>query len=991
MADEREQLIDRNTRIQDSAASILREDPNALAQVFNPETGRYERSLLRNTRPVEQQVLGISGRAPHKEFGGKAAGIRTAGRSLINTLGFGLPGLITDRFLTEQEREKLKKEQEFHPGAETLGALGAYAGALLESPITGAVRLGTMAAERLLPAEASTVTKWMTQGAIDGLAAGFTQGMNEVSLNDASIESIAGLATSSLLGFGSGAFLGAAMGKGVEALSPATQSAKRVLSRMQGKPVDAKWDPVADVTAAKTTGEQRALNQNLYTEIVNRATALAAVTDPTAEQLIESRFLYHFLQGLDPTKHPDLVERIMTTGEVDLADMFRTSRSAQEAVQAFKTRRPSNPIIKEFGESANETLLASKQLRQGGRTSEIAAAPEAINNEVPREKWGDIHTEFVGAEDSLHARTVKELEELADKKKAKANLQKKYPLASEKEIEHAANDVTLSAPKKLVKKLLGAVGKVKLELKNASTPAAVWEYLDKAQVRLTDAWFEYKASLPAGTYPSKVARELYTRLKTEYYEAATDASKFGKTASNRAISHNARAEVDAALKKVERYLGKDLDVVKFMGQVNKLKAQGNKYANLKYSYFIKDWNDFMVTLQKNAKVLGEIPGMENYAKAMEEILPRRQARMNKLWEWNSAVNDERSENFRAAMAAGAGKEAGGYGSQGVGGPGRLFRISHFIKDVAVGNTAAASIQATRMAMDETQRLLQSIEFFGPKTMEENMVKQLEGLRKLREMSKRIDYKGRKAVSSLAKRGGIVGVGSQITLKALPYGIVQHTNEGKKKIDQDFKTATDNLGRFTDPAFVMQQTQAYQNYKFISKDMDKIMSQKVIQTVGQVMASLPEGPDALEGDLDVTTQEKADWLDSVTAISDPETVFDYIANGSISEGMIQSFSQNYPALWQNVVDEGKSILVNDPSLGLEPRTRLMSVLGIKTMPVPITTPAIVPQSPENGQLPEQRPNNQSLQQMGKPRKITGKKVMSTKELVGNFSQTGGTGA
>ena len=873
----------------------------------------------------------------YQKYSSVGAQSQNIARQMANAFTLGGYAVVADRFKTDNELNDAKMREAFNPVGTFVGQTLPYLVPLAGEAL-GAARVGTTAlriGEIATAGMQSSVAKTVAMAAADGAAQGFTVGVNEASLdNELTRETLGNVMFNTLLGGAAGAAVGGVVAGIGKATSNAFEGLGEQLAKGK-KPADKfRGDlsrVVDDASAAETELFQRNKNldtlQQMSQKMETNARTVAEGGAPNSDLAISNEVF----AGL--ASNEKLLNDAVN-GKVDLAthvdNLYRYKELSKQAGQqsGYVESNPRQMLSNDFHGNIESIQSVTKEFNKASVAFEKNLISENLNNPALNANFDNVYTKIYGGDNSLSKNALRTIDSYATPEGIFERLNKQFPNASKDTIKSVVASEQSEYSKTLLASFKSAIQKQGLELENVvnKSTSDIYKFVDGAVSELDAAWSAHKNSLPLGTKPSPKETKLFMDIKQPLYNEIASAeatASFGEVAVKRAQTKQIRAQLMSAEGELKRLIGQkgsgDIDLKK----LNKLKSVGMGQGNTE--------------LSRNAeKVVG------NYLAQIKEIIPRlqqvypdldgaalgvlKQKAVNAEQNLRDImlVNDKRVNDFWKATEKAAGHDGLGH----VSGKVRGIRIAH---DLLEGNFMYAKMQVMGLLSDKISgKVIDSLT--KASTPQEVIQRRLRAINAIKKTNDGITTKIAEVAKSIATRPMKIGA---ISSAALPYmSLSKMDKSSKSEIDKRYSEVTGQInGLVTQTQDRILQSDAHmKSLQTLTPQLHGAIQQDLLQRSGLIAKALPKQSPATYGKADLTTAEKAHFLDQVDAGTNPEKMLDLMQNGTITPSQLSVFQQMYPVMFSRLKQQALTQLsLNNSGTPPQSKAKIYGMFGITTSP------------------------------------------------------------
>lgn len=880
---------------------------DTVVPVIDKNTGEQ---LFKNPDDIDPRtdlIQGDQNQSQYAKYGGFTGEAQNFARQAANTLTLGGYAAIADRFKTPEELRDARKREEFNPISGFIGSVAPYfiPGTGILKTLTGATRIGEAVTGNIL-----------ARTAIDGALQGFTQGVNEASLdNQLNSETVGNIAYSTLLG---GAF-GAAVGAVGTVVPPLIGKSKAFIGSKLSKGeapkiMDELNSVLGEANVAQDKANQIALNKDYLAMLADNPTP---ETGEFLEKLGARDDLVKlaFDEGhLDLQKYHGSVERLRQLQK----DSIIRSNGMEEDPRRFLVETASDGIMK--------MDALHKEFFKVGSEIEDKFALENINDAVPKNEWQKIQTAVTGDGNSLKKNFDAMIEKISDEKTIREELLRLNPNASEETIRLNTEGILEKYPQDLVKKFKQGMADAYIHIENRTGLEAkdYYKFVDSVLDNLDSSWVAFKGELPFGKKPKPTDSYLYSQLKKPFYKFLTSEEAFGPIGKLRAITKNIRSTINSNSVDLKRIfnikLDRDFDEVK----LKRLRLMGGGSGDLRLRAMpeaLKQYADALESGLNEMKLL--FPDLDATGETAATLKSLKDTSIQASQDIRLTMNKRISTFWKSVNNAAEKKYAG------VGGASLLTRGVRGFEDVISGNLLYAKVQGIRAAIETLARNLHRL---NPKTAAEIvyhrglLMQQVNKVNKsfmdkISTVSENLTKPLKEATRSL---GGAAG--------ALPHLMqIKLDSDHKKKVDAQYNQLISNINTTMKNSDLLGSHLQSQLSALGVLDpyLQKIIIQQMQLRAMVIAHNLPKETSAMQGAFGLSTAEKARFLDQVEAILDPERALDLIQNRTIGADALVLYQQFYPALFGHLKQSVIQQMLVKPNIGHKERAYIHSIFGIET--------------------------------------------------------------
>lgn len=993
------------------------------AYVTDPETGVIVPKQVSQLGPTEKPMAAPED-FPAVRQEGALKGAESFGRAFANTSTLGAYAALTDSLRSPEEKELIKERDNFHPWAKIAGEVAPY---LL--PI-GVGSLGAKAADIVFTAESEAVGKLMTTFAVDGMTQGWSSAANEQSLDGFTKDSLAAMFSESLFA-GS---LGAVTALPLAGLS---RGAKTVLSRVKpgekGNPSELSFKIPEEFTAQAAANEIVSTNRTFAADLYNEVSPLFRQAPKTAEEAADQKFYLGYFSKLTGEEVSD---DFFTSGTAYAQPKFEKLKEYHEVKKLYgEEGRPVNKPLGELERNVNGVIRDVTDYRVKASEARAQFNPEALDtkkyvgNELP-----DMANSIALGETSFLRRSVQELETLTDPKITPAKELDKLGIRdsflrelktsfegsaekskvstpgfrSSKEIEenllrelenHPVTVVGQTIPyRSLPEKLKPAV---KAEFMRANMPKNVvgpevstmpgnlWKFLELTRTNIGKAWNNIKYTA------TKEESAMYGKYRDSIRE---EFAKLGEEAKSHAAVTDALADINDKLDNVKAALRqksknkrvsleKGIRIPKSMSQdmidpraFNSLRSRNPSTGDPNVDNLVPALEIYRDTLKKNLGVIEQNTGVRS-----EELIASIDADINnalvKASHVRTLTDNSSIQWYKSQKDVSLAVDKLFHNPK----ISPLTRLIRGGEDLLSGNAGAAGIQVTRLAVEQALGLLSKVE--NPKTFNDFFRLQVRAMHEAKKFSDGNKSKISGFIKSMLTGLSSAGARGVSSLRAVPYSVITNTADGRKKVSALYKNTTDTLKTLQndEQGALIGIMKRNQSLNYLSAGAGDEINSRMLGTLSLLTSEMPQELPKTQGGGMPSLIEQAEFLDLVTAVTQPYEILKYMKAGSVTPEMLQASRDMYPEIHAYITQMLTIELENKPTVSYKERSRIKSLFPMVdsiVMPAPGAVP-MAPMAP-----PPQHPGDQAAPAMPK---ISGLKNWNAQQSVGTFTQTGGTGA
>lgn len=909
-------------------------------------SGKQDLIPLNEYNPSTMKIRDGNYESNYQKYSSVGAQTQNISRQMANAFTLGGYAVVADRFKTEEELQDAKLREAFNPVGTFVGQTLPYLVPLAGEAL-GAARVGTTAlriGELTTAGMQSGAAKMVATAAVEGMAQGFTVGVNEASLdNELTRETLGNVMFQTLLGGAAGAAVGgvvAGIGKATsnvfgglgEKLAKGKQSSGSV---SPSEKLKADLSSVVDSASASQTellqrNNNLELLQDLSQRIENNAQKIS--TGNAASLTADDAIANEVFSGL--AANENLINDAVN-GKIDLRthvdNLMRYKDLSKKAGQqsGYVESNPRQMLSNDFHGNIESIQSVAKDFNMASVAFEKNLISESVENSpMLQSQLDNIYTTVYGGEKSLAKSAVTTIDNYSTPEGIFKRLNEQFPNASKDTIESVISSEMSQYNKSLLSSFKSAIQKRGLELENIPNPSAsdVYKFLDNSVSDLDSAWSNYKASLPLGTKPNPKEAKLFSELKTPLYNeiANPDAAiYFGETAVKRSQSKAIRAQLMSAESELKKLIGQKSKGEIDLKKLNKLKSVGMGQGNTELSRKAMD-----VVTNYLEQIKEVIPKMKQVYPDLDDaalqVLQQKAVNAEQNLRDIFLVNDKRVNDFWKVT-----EKAGDVGAQGhVSGKTRGIRIAH---DLIEGNFLYAKMQAMGALSDKfSGKLIDSLT--KASTPQEVMSRRIRAINAIKKHNESIVNKISTVAKSLTVKPLPIG---GITSATVPYITMNRLDKGAKdEIDKRYKEITNQInGLITQTEDRILQSDAHmKSLETLTPNLQGVIQNDLLSRSGIIAKALPKQSPATYGKADLSTAEKAHFLDQVDAGMNPEKMLDLISRGTITPSQLQIFQQMYPVMFTRLKNESLSQLsLAKGSLPPQSKARIYGMFNIPTAP------------------------------------------------------------
>lgn len=167
----------------------------------------------------------------------------------------------------------------------------------------------------------------------------------------------------------------------------------------------------------------------------------------------------------------------------------------------------------------------------------------------------------------------------------------------------------------------------------------------------------------------------------------------------------------------------------------------------------------------------------------------------------------------------------------------------------------------------------------------------------------------------------------------PFETLAHNPDHHDEINEEYKKSLGILNSIFDNPMTTQNIidQGLTHLSRVNQYVSSDVNNDVKNTLQMLVKHLPQSPSGHYGDCGATVHGKAVFLDTFNALTNPENVFDHMANGTATANQVVTLREHYPSLWQEYQTTSLNDLMTSEEQGPEYRLAMYGYTGIETHP------------------------------------------------------------
>lgn len=949
---------------------------------------------LKDYNPSHMKILDSSYQTPNQKYGSLAAQAQNIGRQAANALTLGGYAAVADRFKTPEEREDAKKREDYNPigtvvgqtlpylipaAGEVMGAakITSTAGKAAYEAATLVPKLGERAAAAMgtidkalgiAPASQrlASALNMARMGAVDGMAAGFTTGVNTASLNnDFSKEALTNVFTDAAMGGIFGGVGGGLIAGGGAALSKGTsligsKGTKGIGSKVgqeiaegkfkgQGEFADKVYSTPETARMSKSLSdfsgaEHTALAKNNTNQLLKETDDLSTrLSSPIAEGSddLSRAFKEETVDRMDFMNA--LASNEKTYGGVldgnvnfnNLKNDAMTYRSYQKQAMGDDLTKPLDKLktnLKSQADSMGDTVKNFNNASYAIERNKISQ--DLSDAKYSGAKFDDTLSLVHTGDNSIYKQSLKALDEVSTKEGIASRVMDQNPNVSLETINRLIESEENKYSKNLATGFKNAISTngAKLEGKVArgeATYVDLHNFVEDTTKAINDAWYAHKGSLPLGAKVSPDDAALFASIKKPYQEASSSGELFGDQAGLRSITRELRNDMKNATDDLKRAIGQKrgdgpidtLKLTKSMASSDLLKRRAAESALNRY---VDQTSQFADGMKKVFPELDDV-SLRSMVKNVEE--------MSLQSDHYRILTDPKLKEFWKNADEGVAQATAGHG-----GPSSTTRLTFAARDAIHGivNPAALGYAANQLLYVAGDFTIGNMVRFAKKLRNAYTPTQA-----LAERMKALNAITKKNESTMAKinetvSGLVSGVKTKPTSFGtnMPYAVYSRfdkTGTASKEVDEKYNRTVEfiNSAIKNGPAHIEDLDKKMSVLSQVAPELSEQVKEGVLNKVASLTRSLPVQSPSSYGKAELTTLEKAHYVDCVEAALNPEKMLGLIQNGTITPAQMQYFITYNPLMYSKLVEGTRLKIATTGNVSTS--SRIYSTLGIATSP------------------------------------------------------------